>query len=146
MLSDTDSMPDLVSLFGSEISEESIVFILTPANSLCSTGSEKGSPEGSVASFGDIEMDLTIDKGEDGLTTFDAAMLVNVEGSVEGIQTELYDSGASRHMSPYRDHFENYTSIILKSITAADKCYFQAIGKGDLRIKTRTVLARQPYF
>ena len=78
---------------------------------------------------------LVKDEGEDGFTTFDAAMLVNVKGSVEGIQTELYDSGASRHMSPYRDHFEGYTPIVLKSITAADKHYFQAIGKGNLCIK-----------
>jgi len=48
-------------------------------------------------------------------------MLVNVEGDVEGVQTELYDSGASRHMSPYRDHFENYVAIAPKSITTADK-------------------------
>ena len=45
--------------------------------------------------------DLMIDEDEDGLTTFDAAMLVNVEGCVEGVQTELYDSGTSQHMSPY---------------------------------------------
>ena len=38
-------------------------------------------------------------------------------------------------MSPYRDHFENYAPITPKSITAADKHHFQAIGKGDLQIK-----------
>ena len=38
-------------------------------------------------------------------------------------------------MSPYQDHFENYVSITPKLITTADKCYFQAIGKGNLRIK-----------
>ena len=38
-------------------------------------------------------------------------------------------------MSPYHDHFENYISIAPKLITAADKCYFQAIGKEDLHIK-----------
>ena len=84
-LSDTDSIPDLVSLSESEIWEESIVFILTPTNSSCTAGSEKGSPEGSIASFSDEEMtDLMIDEDEDGLTTFDAAML-NVEGCVEGV-------------------------------------------------------------
>lgn len=31
--------------------------------------------------------------------------------------------------------FENYVSIAPKSITATDKHYFQAIGKGDLQIK-----------
>ena len=93
-------------------------------------------------------MDIVVDEGEDGFTTFDVAMLVNAEGSVEGTQTELYDSGASCHMSPYHDHFENYVPIMPKSIIAADKRYFQAIGKGDLRIKipngssTTTVLLK----
>ncbi|KZP11549.1 hypothetical protein FIBSPDRAFT_661877, partial [Athelia psychrophila] len=47
----------------------------------------------------------------------------------------LFDSGASRHMSPYRGRFENFVSITPKSISAADKRCFQATGKGDLRIK-----------
>ena len=46
----------------------------------------------------------------------------------------LFDSGASRHMSSYRDHFLNFKSIVPKAITAADKHTFEAIGKGDLTI------------
>ena len=38
-------------------------------------------------------------------------------------------------MSPYQDHFKNYAPIAPKAITATDKHHFQAIGKGDLRIK-----------
>jgi hypothetical protein len=68
-------------------------------------------------------------------TTVTCATLVNAAGADEGVETDLYDSGASRHMSPYRHRFENYVSIAPKSITAADKRLFQAIGKGDLRIK-----------
>ena len=79
---------------------------------------------------------LEKDEGEEAFThTFDCAMLVNVQGSLKGAVTELYDSGASRHMSPYRHLFENYVTIQPKSITAADKRYFQATGKGDLRIQ-----------
>lgn len=81
-------------------------------------------------------IELTIDEGDEAYTTtFGCAMLANIKGSVDGVMTELYDSGASRHMSPYCEQFENYISIIPKSITAADKRYFQAIGKGDLRIQ-----------
>ena len=141
-----DPMSDLES--ASE-SGDSVVFVLTPLNSLCSMDSEKGSLEEGPLMPDDEEMTiLTIDEGEDGETTFNAAMLVNVEGSVEGIQTELYDSGASRHMSPYCNHFEDYVPIAPKSITAADKRYFQAIGKGNLRIRipngtsTTTVLLK----
>ena len=62
-------------------------------------------------------------------------MLVNIGGNVKGILTELYNSGASCHMSPYHKHFENHVSITPKPITAANKHYFQAIGKGDLHIR-----------
>ena len=130
---DTDSIPDLVSM--SE-SEDSVIFELTTPNSSCTSYSEIDNEERNLSLYSDEEMaKLDEDYEEEGISTFDAAMLVNAEGHDEEIQTELYDSGASRHMSPYRDHFENYISITPKSITAADKRYFQAIGKGDLRIK-----------
>ena len=48
------------------------------------------------------------------------------------VETELYDSGASRHMSPFRHRFKNYRSIPPHAITAANKCTFYAIGTGDL--------------
>ena len=129
--------------------DDSVIFILTPPNSLCSLDSESGSLEEWSMILDDEEIPvLTADEGEDRETTFITAMLVNVEGSVEGIQMELYDSGASCHMSPYWGHFEDYVPIIPKSITAADKQYFQAIGKGNLQIKipsgisTTTVLLK----
>ncbi len=49
-------------------------------------------------------------------------------------QVDIYNSGASRHMTPYHHCLFNYTSIEPKSITAADKGKFQAIGKGDMHI------------
>jgi hypothetical protein len=151
---DTESMPDLESVSDSETSEDSVQFVYTPPPSRCSVykGSVKDEVNGCMEKLNLLDEDLTMilvdDKGEEGYSTFNAAMLVNVEGDVEGTQTELYDSGASRHMSPYRDHFENYVAIAPKSITAADKRHFQAIGKGDLRIKipnghgTTTVLLK----
>ncbi|KAH7917350.1 hypothetical protein BV22DRAFT_991660, partial [Leucogyrophana mollusca] len=48
---------------------------------------------------------------------------------------ELFDSGASRHMSSYRDRFIDYTPIPPKPIIAADKRTFEAIGKGDILIE-----------
>ena len=97
---------------------------------------EDDNEERDMTLFSDKEMmDLASDEGKEGLTSFNAAMLVNVKSNIEGVQTELYDSGASWHMSPYCDHFKNYISIAPKLITAADKRYFQAIGKGNLWIK-----------
>ena len=90
--------------------------------------------EGSEVECGE-PMVLVEDNGESAYTTYDYAMLVNSAAVSNKIETELYDSGASRHMSPHRSQFENYISIVPKSITAADKRCFQAIGKGDLRVK-----------
>jgi hypothetical protein len=144
-----NSIPDLESILGSGTSEESIIFVFTPSNAIGTEDSEKGSIDENIDMFSDEEIiELTIDQGEEALTTFYAAMLVNVDGFGEGTQTELYNSGALRHMSPYRDHFKNYAPIIPKLITAVDKRYFQAIGKGDLQIKipngtgTTTVLLK----
>jgi hypothetical protein len=52
-----------------------------------------------------------------------------------GVQTELYDSGASCHMTPFHDQFVSYWSIPPRTITAADKQVFYAIGAGDLRVE-----------
>ena len=134
LLSDKmDLMPDLESIPESEASSELVIFVFAPENSLCTENSEIGNIKEIMELFNDEDIiELTIDEGEDALTSFNAVMLVNIKGNVEGIQMELYDSGASHHMSPYQDHFENYVSIAPKSITIADKQYFQAIEKGNL--------------
>src|SRR6267142_598588 len=49
--------------------------------------------------------------------------------------TELYDSGASSHMSPFSERFTKYRAIPPRPITAADKRIFYAVGTGDLRIE-----------
>ena len=49
--------------------------------------------------------------------------------------SELYDSGASRHMSPYWEWFVTYHSIPPCAITTADKRIFYAIETGDLQIE-----------
>jgi hypothetical protein len=79
---------------------------------------------------------LVEDLGGDAFTrTFTCAMLANTGRDAKGVETELYNSGASHHMTAYHDQLENFVSIMLKSIATADKCYFQATGKGNLCIK-----------
>ena len=60
-------------------------------------------------SLGDKRI-VEVDEGDEHMT-FDVAILVNAESCVKGMQTELYDSGVSYHMSPYHDHFEDYVQI-----------------------------------
>ena len=52
-----------------------------------------------------------------------------------GMQSELYDSGASKHMSPYRKQFTTYRPINARPITAANNQVFHAVGMGDLEIR-----------
>lgn len=73
-------------------------------------------------------------------------------GAATSTTVELYDSGASQHMSPYRDRFINFKSISPHPIQAADKHTFEAIGRGDLPIelpngksKTRILLTNVLY-
>jgi hypothetical protein len=47
---------------------------------------------------------------------------------------KLYDSGASRHMTPLRNRFTTYQEIMPHPIIAADKRVFYTIGIGDVII------------
>jgi hypothetical protein len=47
---------------------------------------------------------------------------------------ELYDSGCTNHISPYRAKFENFVTITPRKFRAANKQTFSTIGKGDLVI------------
>jgi Pol polyprotein len=50
-------------------------------------------------------------------------------------ECEIYDLGASRHMSLHRKHFVTYESISAHPITAANNKVFHAIGMGDLEVE-----------
>jgi hypothetical protein len=75
---------------------------------------------------------LVIDDGEEAKTYMFAA--ITLAGTNSTVETELYDSGASCHMSPYRHKFINFISIKKKLLTAADGGHFKAVGKGDMHI------------
>ena len=47
---------------------------------------------------------------------------------------DMYDSGATCHMSPYIDEFINFSFIEPKPISTADNCTFKAVGKGMMKI------------
>ena len=52
-----------------------------------------------------------------------------------GTEAKLYDSGVSRHMSPFRHKFTTYHPIPPRAIVTADKRTFHAEGIGDLQIE-----------
>ena len=47
---------------------------------------------------------------------------------------EMYDSGCTNHISPYRDQFQNLVKITPRIFKAANQQHFSAIGKGDLLV------------
>ena len=67
-------------------------------------------------------------------TSFTSGMLSKDGIGSQLVDVDLYDSGASRHMSGHRHRFTNFTEIEPRPITAADKRAFHAIGKGDMLI------------
>jgi hypothetical protein len=116
---DSDSPPDLISV--SDSSGESSI-------------DEDGEVRGDDVEVTHVD-DIIIDNGgEIEILTFPMAMLANAETS-SNHETELYDSGASRHMSPYCNKFHNFVSIKPKTIQAADGQEFEATGLGDIHIK-----------
>ena len=65
----------------------------------------------------------------------DAVMAIGEGLTKGGVESDLYDSGASRHMSPFRHRFLTFEDIEPRPIAAADKRVFQATGKGEIRIE-----------
>ena len=80
----------------------------------------------------DIEAWAAIDGTEEDDATPHVPIMA-IESGVK-VQTELFDSGASRHMSPNRKQFVTYREIPARPITAANNKVFHAIGMGDLQI------------
>jgi hypothetical protein len=67
-------------------------------------------------------------------TSFAGAVVAGTEASRKA-ESDLYNSGASRHMTHFCHQLINYTKIESRPITAADKHVFHAIGKGDMHIQ-----------
>jgi hypothetical protein len=76
---------------------------------------------------------IEADKDTAAYTTVNSAALTKTGNSA--IETELFDSGASRHMSGYRHRFINFVEIEPKPIRAADKRNFYATGKGNMYLE-----------
>ncbi|KAF7288169.1 Retrovirus-related Pol polyprotein from transposon TNT 1-94 [Mycena chlorophos] len=56
------------------------------------------------------------------------------EGEQVKLRSELFDSGSTRHLTPYRDELTNYVSIPPRNLSAANKSGFSPIGQGDMEI------------
>ncbi|GBE90151.1 hypothetical protein SCP_1801750 [Sparassis crispa] len=67
--------------------------------------------------------------------TFDSAALARSHTADGNIRIEVYDSSATRHISPYRDTFTAFEATPPKPITAVDGRAFHATGQGTVALK-----------
>jgi hypothetical protein len=77
-----------------------------------------------------VEVDGASSEGE----SCDQQSAYLASSALTGTEAELYDSGTSRHMSPFQHRFTNLCSIPPRPITAANNRVFYATGMGDLQI------------
>lgn len=68
-------------------------------------------------------------------TPHDLVAKVSNGHTEDGTMTELYDSGSTRHISPYKEQFESLSPITPKPFTAANKQSFNAIGVGEMIVE-----------
>ncbi|KIO08044.1 hypothetical protein M404DRAFT_78898, partial [Pisolithus tinctorius Marx 270] len=65
---------------------------------------------------------------------YDSANLVN-DSPISAPIVELYDSGSTRHISPYKEKFERLTPIPPRLFSAANRQLFDATAMGELVIE-----------
>ncbi|PPQ88056.1 hypothetical protein CVT25_013688 [Psilocybe cyanescens] len=138
-----DSMSELQSVTATSISSDESY--LTSYNNVDSMPDLESIARNSDDGESSCEDDSDLEEAEK--TMFASVALI---GTLETrkAESDLYDSGASCHMTPFKNRLLNFTNIASQPITAADKRVFHATGKGDLCIKipngttTTTILLR----
>jgi hypothetical protein len=84
-----------------------------------------------------VRLDWPDIEGEDWHTEDTATAVISPDEVDTTPHVELYDSGASRHISPYKADFMSYTTLSPPLyLNAANQHKFPAIGKGTLVVKT----------
>ena len=99
---------------------------------------DKGSESAVVAEEEKVEAWMVIEDAEENTEVEVASAAGTLPAQTErvrGTATELYDSGATRHMSPSHERFTTYRRIEPIPIKAANKGVFYAVGTGDLRVE-----------
>jgi len=84
--------------------------------------------------FSEIGDDATLSDDSDWVLG-DIAAEVNEGHQQRGPVIELYDSGSTRHISPYHELFETLTNIPPKPFKAANQQSFNATGVGEMIIE-----------
>ena len=86
----------------------------------------------------DDEKDVVAERDTDAVKDLEDASgetLVTTDSSKPTHRVDLYDSGCTNHISPFREQFENYVDIPPKRFRAANQQAFDAIGQGELIVE-----------
>ena len=137
-----DSMPNLEGVSDSDSDDEPASGVVVD-NNWFSDATDEGARSSECSEGSDWDLD---DLFEDSVPAVDAPFALEDSGTPEHVaafvstsgnvgntsRTEVYDSGCTSHISPYRNDLENFIEIPPKSFRAANKQDFQAVGKGEM--------------
>ena len=143
-LDSDDSMPALKPLEDSDGDEDDVsLFDGASASDGSFFGEEDWFSEPEEVRM-DIEIDMSTetydvesDSGQEDHSTSEEVLVADEpskSGQYAFVQAELYVSGCTRLISPYREDFESFIKIPPMSFSAANKQKFNASGKGEMVI------------
>ena len=72
----------------------------------------------------------------------DTVAAIERDEGVSVAHVELYDSGSTCHLSPYRTDFTNYVDLPARVFKTANAQQFDAVGHGDLVVEVPNVSGR----
>lgn len=129
LFNDNDDLPSLQSVSDSESDGDDSIWLSEAEES------RDNLPELVMVKGDESDVDSTealyaeaADRDPDHEPVEHAAAMIN------GERTDLYDSGATRHMSPYRDEFTAIREIAPRSVNCGNQQTFEATGIGELII------------
>jgi len=85
-----------------------------------------------VADTDSLDDPVSSDASDDALATIESADPDHRIDTSTYIQAELFDSGCTKHITPYRDDLIDFVQTPPKSFRAANKQSFSATGIGKL--------------
>ncbi len=124
--SDADSLPDLLT-DSDDKDDGSELDGFFDSDSECSNFPDLKSVSDSEDKVDDDD-DSNVDEEE-------ACAMGPLTGLDFSIHVELYYSGCSQYLTPFRDQFEMYQEIPPKTFKAANKQTFSAVGQGDVLVE-----------
>jgi hypothetical protein len=129
-----DDVPDLMSVSGSsDEGSEMPDLVLVSDSSEGSSDSESDDSADEIGGWFDVPIEMVDETVDCGIKP--ETRTYSTASASPNREIELYNSGASRHMSPYCQNFINLVRIKGGTLTAADGQEFMATGLGNMHVE-----------